>query len=58
MLRSGINMLEGGGLNSPLGVALDLRGGAARLYIADTGNSRVLAWPDISSYRNGDAPEM
>jgi uncharacterized protein (TIGR03437 family) len=58
MLRSGINMLEGGGLNSPLGVALDLRGGAARLYIADTGNSRVLAWPDISSYRNGDAPAL
>jgi uncharacterized protein (TIGR03437 family) len=58
MLRSGINMLEAAGLNSPLGVALDQRGGAARLYIADTGNSRVLAWPDIGSYQNGDAPAL
>ena len=29
-------------------MALDFRGGKARLYIADTGNSRVLAWPERS----------
>lgn len=49
LYQQGINTVTATSLNSPLGVALDTRGGKTRLYIADTGNSRVLGWPDTHS---------
>src|SRR5690242_16269839 len=51
-------MVQGVELNGPGGVALDGRTGRTRLYVADTGNSRVLAWDDVSSYQIGDAPAL
>jgi uncharacterized protein (TIGR03437 family) len=51
-------MLQGVELNGPLGVALDARGGQVHLYIADTNNSRVLAWTDVNSYQIGDPPTL
>jgi uncharacterized protein (TIGR03437 family) len=56
--QNGINMVQGVELNGPGGVALDSRGGQLHIYIADTGNSRVLAWLDVSSYQIGDAPTL
>jgi uncharacterized protein (TIGR03437 family) len=55
---NGLNMVTGQGLNSPIGVALDARGGQLHIYIADTQNSRVLGWADINSYQTGDAPAL
>jgi uncharacterized protein (TIGR03437 family) len=55
---SGLNMVTGQGLNSPIGVALDARGGHVHIYIADTANSRVLGWADLNSYQTGDAPAL
>jgi uncharacterized protein (TIGR03437 family) len=51
-------MVQGVELNSPLGVALDARAGQVHLYIADTNNSRVLAWADVNSYQIGDPPAL
>jgi uncharacterized protein (TIGR03437 family) len=56
--QQGINTVQATSLNGPGGVALDARGGKVRLYIADTGNSRVLAWPDAHSYGIGDPPAL
>jgi len=56
--QNSLNMVQGTELNQPGGVAIDLRGGQAHLYISDTNNSRVLAWADAASYQTGDAPAL
>ncbi len=43
------NLVEGLELYSPMGVALDTSGSAPILYVADSGNNRVLAWKNASS---------
>ena len=40
--QSGLNLVEGLELSAPTGVALDTRGGQVRIYVADTGNHRIL----------------
>src|SRR5260370_10959544 len=56
--HKGVNMVQGVELNGPGGIALDFRDGQLHLYIADTGNARVLAWQDANSYQIGDAPTL
>src|SRR5215831_20521958 len=56
--RNGVNSVQGTELYNPLGVAIDNRNGLNRLYIADTFNSRVLAWADMNSYQIGDPPTL
>lgn len=56
--QSGSNMIQGGSANTPLGIAIDVRGGEAHLYVSDTGNARILAWRDIRSYEIGEAPAL
>src|SRR6516225_4419954 len=58
MVQNGLNMVQGLEFYAPSGVALDARGGQVHVYISDTRNSRVLAWPDTSSYQNGDPPAL
>ena len=47
------NLVEGRELNSPFGVALDTSVTPPRLYVADTGNNRILAWKDAVGFTNG-----
>jgi uncharacterized protein (TIGR03437 family) len=47
------NLVEGRELYNPEGVALDLTNSSPGLYIADTGNNRVLAYRSASSFVNG-----
>lgn len=54
--QNGLNLIQGLELNNPAAMAVDNRGGSVRIYISDTGNNRVLGWPDARSYQNGDAP--
>src|SRR5579863_3050871 len=54
----GLNLVQGLELNSPNGIALDTRSGTVHIYIADTLNSRVLAWRDAAAYQTGDAPTL
>ena len=42
--QNGVNLVQGVELYQPSGIALDARGGQTHLYIADTHNSRVMAW--------------
>lgn len=53
---SGVNRLEGSEVYGPSALALDAREGLTRLYVSDTQNHRVLAWPDIRAYQPGDPP--
>ena len=55
---NGLNMVQGIELYSPGSIALDVRNGQTHVYIADTGNSRVLGWRDAASYQIGDAPAL
>ncbi len=52
------NMVQGFELNSPSAIALDTRNGTTRLYIADTSNHRILAYPDAAGYTPGDPPAL
>jgi uncharacterized protein (TIGR03437 family) len=57
--QDSLNLVQGVELYSPSGVALDTTNGVqVHLYIADTRNSRILAWADVSSYQVGDAPAL
>ena len=56
--HDGANMVQGVELNSPTSMAVDDRQGLLHLYIADTGNSRILAWADARSYQIGDPPTL
>jgi len=48
-----VNLLDGRGLNAPDGVALDTSVTPPRVYVADTSNSRILAWADATAFVNG-----
>ena len=47
------NIVEGREMTSPQGVALDTSVSPPIVYVSDTGNNRVLAWHDASSFNNG-----
>lgn len=45
-------------LNDASGVALDTSVSPSRLYVADTGNHRVLGWASVKDYLNGQPPSF
>jgi uncharacterized protein (TIGR03437 family) len=55
---AGLNQVQGVELYGPASLALDSRNGQLHIYIADTGNSRVLAWADVNAYQIGDPPAL
>jgi uncharacterized protein (TIGR03437 family) len=56
--QNGLNGTDGSELFSPLSVALDSRGGELHLYVADTGNSRVLGWRNANEYAAGKRADI
>jgi sugar lactone lactonase YvrE len=50
---NGINLIGAQGIYSPLGVAIDRTVKPNRVYVADTGNNRVLGWSDALNFKNG-----
>ncbi len=58
LTRNGLNRVQGTEMASPGSVSIDFREGRLRLYVADTGNHRVLAWADAQSYQVGDPPAL
>jgi uncharacterized protein (TIGR03437 family) len=57
-IEDGLNMVQGVEMYSPTGIALDTRGAQVHLYVADTHNSRILAWTDVNSYQVGAPPAL
>lgn len=58
LTRNAVNRLQGMELSAPNAVALDSRNGLTRIYVADTGNHRVLGWPDARAYEIGEPPAV
>jgi uncharacterized protein (TIGR03437 family) len=58
LAQNGLNRIEGAEFTSPSAVAVDVRGGQARLYVADKGNHRVLGWANAAAYQTGEAPAL
>ena len=52
------NVIGARGLNGPLSTALDVSVSPNRLYVADTLNSRVLAWKDVTAFSNGSPANL
>jgi uncharacterized protein (TIGR03437 family) len=50
------NLVEGRELSGPYGVAVDASSGA--VFVADTGNNRVLGWSSLANLRNGMAADI
>ncbi len=52
------NLVEGREFDTPLGIALDASVNPPHLYVADTGNNRVLGWANASSFSNGQKADI
>ena len=52
------NLVEGRELYAPQGVALDASADPPILYVADTGNNRVLVWKNAAQFANGAPADM
>jgi uncharacterized protein (TIGR03437 family) len=52
------NLVEGRELFSPEGIALDNSVTPPILYVADTGNNRILAWQNALTFKNGQAADL
>jgi uncharacterized protein (TIGR03437 family) len=48
------NLVEGREFSSPQAIAVDTSASPPILYVADTGNNRVLAWKNATGFANGD----
>ncbi|HEX8703602.1 MAG TPA: PKD domain-containing protein [Myxococcaceae bacterium] len=58
MRFNGQNLVESAGLSSPYAVAIDTSVTPNRVYVADTGNSRVLAWADVTGFQTGAPADL
>ena len=58
IISSAPNLVEGRELFSPEGVAIDASVSPPIVYIADTGNNRVLAWQNAASFQNGQKADL
>jgi uncharacterized protein (TIGR03437 family) len=52
------NLVEGRELFGPQGIAVDNNASPPIVYVADTGNNRVLAWKNAASFSNGAMADL
>jgi NHL repeat len=58
LIHNGVNGPTASALEVPQGIAIDSSLGRQRLYVADSGNNRVLGWTDGASFVNGDPADI
>jgi len=58
LFHNGINNPTAAALQVPEGLAIDSSGGLNRLYVADSGNNRVLGWNDAGAFVNGSPADI
>ena len=56
--RNGVNGAKAAGLYWPAAAAVDVSATPNRLYVADTNNSRVLAWHSVPAFVNGAPADL
>ncbi|MGB6555472.1 MAG: choice-of-anchor D domain-containing protein [Candidatus Binataceae bacterium] len=52
------NYVDSAGMAAPSAVAIDTTASPNHVWVADTGNNRVLGWYDASAYRSGAAADI
>jgi uncharacterized protein (TIGR03437 family) len=52
------NLVEGRELFQPQGIALDTSVTPPIVYVSDTGNHRILAWKNATSFQNGQTADL
>src|SRR5664280_50540 len=52
------NLVEGREFFNPTGIALDTSVTPPRIYVADTGNNRILAWKDAVNFTNAKFADL
>lgn len=52
------NLVDGGGLAAPDGIALDTSANPPHLYVVDSGNHRVLGWADAEGFADGQPADL
>ena len=57
LVQTSANLVEGRELNAPQSLAFDTSVSPPILYVADTGNNRVLAWRDPAAKNPGDGAD-
>ncbi|HTP33569.1 MAG TPA: hypothetical protein VMJ75_15425 [Candidatus Acidoferrales bacterium] len=57
-VSNGVNQIKPGSIDAPFKMAIDYSSAPFALYIADTGNNRVLVWKDSVHFRNGDPADL
>jgi hypothetical protein len=58
LVHNGVNIINNVGLQNPQAVAVDRSVTPNRLYVADAGNHRVLAWRSISALASGSSADL
>ncbi len=58
LVHNGVNIVNNVGLFNPQSVAVDRSVTPNRLYVADAGNHRVLAWHSIAALKSGSAADL
>src|ERR1700722_2844332 len=58
LFHDGINNPTAAALNAPQGLAIDSSSGLNRLYVADSGNNRVLGWANAAAFTNGSPADI
>jgi sugar lactone lactonase YvrE len=56
--QNGLNGVTGVEVFAPSAVAVDQRGGEVHLYVADTGNNRILAWRNAQDFQLGKPADL
>ena len=57
-VHNGLNLIDATGMVNPQAVAIDTSVTPNRLYAADSGNNRVLAYKDVATFVNGGAADL
>ena len=57
-VHNGLNLIDGSGVSTPQGAAIDTSVMPNRLYVADTGNSRVLGYRNVATFVSGGAADL
>jgi sugar lactone lactonase YvrE len=58
LVHNGMNLIDAAGMLSPEAVTVDTSVTPNRLYVSDTGNSRVLGYKDVSTFATGGAADL
>src|SRR5208283_2780185 len=57
-VHNALNLTDASGMWSPHSVAIDPSVTPNRLYVSDSGNSRILGYKDVATFVNGGAADL